>query len=62
MLSHPVSGLLASTFHVKAAATVLREANKVDLLQMGLAFKFKRFGELDMNARLSISFLTLWIN
>ena len=62
MLRHPVSGLLASIFHVKAAATVLREANEVDLLQMGRAFKFKRFEELDMNARLSMSFLTLWVN
>lgn len=42
MLPHAVFRLLLVP-HVKAAGTILREANRVDRLPMGTAFKFKRF-------------------
>ena len=63
MLPYPVSGPLASVFHVKASRSVLWGATKVDLLQMGPAFKFEKvLGDGFECTVIQVFFLTLWIN
>lgn len=61
MLPHSVSCLLSSVFHVSVTGTILRETRKIDLLQMGTAFKFKWFCEVDRKAGLFASFLARFI-